>query len=113
MASLLPTGIIFSRQPVTIKLFKQICCSGRQRNYAFENFRYLGYFKRISFIKGYFTPPKKTWKHSSIKWIPGVYFPAIKRPEREIDVHLNLGPRLKCVELYFHFPIRHNGVVRN
>jgi hypothetical protein len=48
--------VFFFRQPVTMKLFKQICCSGRKRNYTFENFRYLGYFKRISFIRGYFTP---------------------------------------------------------
>jgi hypothetical protein len=42
---------------------------------------------------------------SFIQWVPGALLPGVKQPEREGDHSPHLVLRLKCVELYFHFPM--------
>lgn len=48
MASLLPVGNFFSKEPVTIKLFKTVVFAvTEKRRVCFENLRYFRSFKNI------------------------------------------------------------------
>jgi hypothetical protein len=46
-----------------------------------------------------------------IQWVPGVLSPGVKRQDVKMTTHLQLVPRKRMVELYFHSPIRLHGIV--
>jgi hypothetical protein len=48
-----------------------------------------------------------------IKYIPAPLYLGVKRPERELTIHLHLVLKLGIVELYLHYPIYLQDVVLN
>jgi hypothetical protein len=48
----------------------------------------------------------------AVQWVSGALYLGVKRPKREADHSPPSSAEFKeCVELYFHSPIRLNGVV--